>query len=106
MKNKIVLGGLMISLLLSCNDNEFLREDPKTFYTLDNVFTTPAQVEQSIVSLYYYERYLENFIGGSIRNAGLFWKGDGSDVLERVYSSMGSSMDNYVAFNPQNSTIS
>ncbi len=106
MKNKIVLGGLMISLLLSCNDNEFLREDPKTFYTLDNVFTTPAQVEQSIASLYYYERYLENFITGGIRNAGFFWKGNGTDVLENIYGSMGSSMDNYGVFNPQNSTIS
>lgn len=106
MKNKIVLGGLMISLLLSCNDNEFLREDPKTFYTLDNVFTTPAQVEQSIVTLYYYERYLENFITSSIRDAGYFWKGNGTDVLERGYPSIASSMDNYVNFTPQHSAIS
>lgn len=109
MRNTIFSGCLLILLLSGisgCNDDKFLQEVPKTFYTMENVFSSPAQVEQAIVSLYYNERYLENFISGSIRDAGFFWKGNGTDVLEKSYTSMSSSMDNYNIFNAQHATIS
>ena len=49
-----IKGLLLLSLftLLGCNDEEFLKEEPKSFYTIDNIFSSGVQVEQSIISLY------------------------------------------------------
>ena len=105
MKKKILLGSLMIILILSissCDDNKFLQETPKTFFTLDNVFTSSAQVDQALISLYYYHRDLEVNATAQM----LFWKGNGTDVMENSYNNIGSSMDNYVAFTASHSTIS
>ena len=43
----------MLSLFLfSCNDADFLTEKPKTFYTVDNAFSTSAQVDQVVIGCY------------------------------------------------------
>ncbi len=49
-----IKGLLLLSLftLLGCDDEEFLIEEPKTFYTIDNIFSSGVQVEQSLISLY------------------------------------------------------
>ncbi len=31
---------MAIFTVVGCDDNKFLEEDPETFYTIDNVFTT------------------------------------------------------------------
>ena len=52
MKNVLkysVCGLLSVCLLGSCNDSKFLEEDPETFYTIDNVFSTSEQVDQVLV---------------------------------------------------------
>lgn len=37
MKQYINLGVLVLtSMLFGCNDNDFLNENPETFYTIDN----------------------------------------------------------------------
>lgn len=59
MKFNINMGLLVISsMLFSCNDNDFLTEDPETFYTIDNIFTTSSQVDQVITSCYEQVRYI------------------------------------------------
>jgi len=35
-----------------CNDKEFLTEDPETFYTVDNIFSTAEQVDQVLATCY------------------------------------------------------
>ena len=55
MKNVLkysVCGLLSVCLLGSCNDSKFLEEDPETFYTIDNVFTTSEQVDQVLTTCY------------------------------------------------------
>ena len=51
-KNIIILSVLFSSIISSCNDNSFLKENPDTFYTIDNVFSTSEQIDQVIVSCY------------------------------------------------------
>ncbi len=36
---------MTIFTVVGCDDNKFLEEDPETFYTIDNVFTTSEQVD-------------------------------------------------------------
>lgn len=44
---------LLLSLLIfSCDDSGFLTEKPKTFYTVDNAFSTSEQVDQTVVACY------------------------------------------------------
>ena len=38
--------------LISCEDNEFLEENPKTLFTPDNAFTTSKQVDDQLVTAY------------------------------------------------------
>ena len=59
---KFILIVALVALtgLVSCNDDEFLTEHPKYFYTLDNVFTTSSQVDLALVSCYSEVRKLYN----------------------------------------------
>ena len=57
MKKIKYISGIWLLLLLvsmvSCeSDESFLKENPETFYTVDNAFSTSAQVDQIIVSVY------------------------------------------------------
>ena len=42
---------LFAGLFSSCNDSKFLEENPETFYTVDNAFSTSEQVDQVLVGL-------------------------------------------------------
>lgn len=55
MKNyKYLLMSLVAaSTLVGCNDDEFLKEDPKTIYTVDNAFEKSSQVDATISRAYY-----------------------------------------------------
>lgn len=43
---------LMAASLTGCDDSAFLKENPDTFYTIDNIFTTSDQVNQVITTCY------------------------------------------------------
>ena len=43
---------MTIFTVVGCDDNKFLEEDPETFYTIDNVFTTSEQVDQVLTTCY------------------------------------------------------
>jgi starch-binding outer membrane protein, SusD/RagB family len=62
MKKIIFKSSWVLFLLLgvfSCQkDDAFLKENPKTFYTIDNIFSTSAQVDQVLVSIYSHLRDL------------------------------------------------
>lgn len=42
----------MSSVFQSCNDSAFLKENPDTSYTIDNIFKTSGQVKQVVTSCY------------------------------------------------------
>jgi hypothetical protein len=45
-------------LFFSCNENKILEEIPLDFYSPENSFTTPKQIETAITELYYQTRYV------------------------------------------------
>lgn len=54
MKNKFryIACGIILSSFTACNDADFLKESPETFYTTDNIFSTSEQVNQVITTCY------------------------------------------------------
>lgn len=78
--------------LVACqSDEELLTEVPKTFYTVDNIFNTPAQVDQALVTLYMQLR--------SIWGSNLL-RGNGTDMLDVPSIRKASSFNNYGTINP------
>jgi len=80
MKIKIWVGFIIVlsGSILSCNNDEFLKEIPETFYTTDNAFSTSSQVNQVIITLYSDVRssLVRNSTTSRIR------KGNGTDVFD------------------------
>ena len=84
--NKLIYIKYMLLLLLflavfGCNDNEFLTEKPKTFYTTSNAFSSSDQVDQVVVGCYSYVRYMYNLVGQN--DPWLAFKGaNGTDLMD------------------------
>jgi hypothetical protein len=69
---------LFLSLVGCESDEDFLTEDPSTFYTVDNAFSTSDQVDQVLISIYSHIRDLWVNPG---QTTWIFnWKGKGSDM--------------------------
>ena len=50
---KNIVGVLLsVFLLVGCDDADFLREDPETIYTIDNIFSTSDQINQVLTTCY------------------------------------------------------
>lgn len=47
-----------ILTLTGCDDDDFLEEKPETFYTVDNIFSSPDQVDQVISTCYLRVRHM------------------------------------------------
>ena len=77
----ILLSALALISFQACRDDDFLTEHPKYFYTLDNAFTTPAQVEQAVVHLYSHLRSL--YIISNENNTFFAYRGgNGTDMFD------------------------
>lgn len=48
----VVLLLLLFTAFVGCDDEAFLTEVPKTFYTTDNIFSSETQVDQVVITLY------------------------------------------------------
>ena len=87
MKKKIYLVmGLVaaLSFFNACDDEAFLKEEPKTVYTKENAFEKAAQVDAALVRAYTkfnLMNSINNAFAGGADGASNFLKGDGSDVL-------------------------
>lgn len=55
-KYLVVLASTM--MLYNCDDSAFLEENPETFYTIDNIFTSQEQVDQVVATCYLRMRHL------------------------------------------------
>ena len=51
--NYLLTGILAATFFASCNDNQFLEENPKTIYTVDNAFEKSSQVDATVSRCYY-----------------------------------------------------
>lgn len=102
MKTSINIGILALStLLFSCNDNAFLTENPETFYTIDNIFTTSSQVNQVVTSCYAHVR----LIYCPHENWDLDWYayrlGNGTDMYDVATIRLGNRFNDYSILNSQ-----
>ena len=71
----------MLSLILvafGCDDESFLNQDPETFLTVDNIFTSGTQVDQLVLTMYQQDRDLRSNINTT---QGRVMYGQGTDVL-------------------------
>lgn len=94
-KNSFKGGILLISLFLflSCSEEQFLEEEPQTFYTADNIFTSTEQVQQVLVSLY------SDYRNFNLTNPLI--KGHGTDVMDAPQFRIGSTFNDYSQINPE-----
>ncbi|WP_215223933.1 RagB/SusD family nutrient uptake outer membrane protein [Echinicola shivajiensis] len=79
--------------IISCNDDDFLEENPKTFYTVENIFSSGDQVDQVVISMYSRLRRFKFF------NAQM--QGLGTDVLDAPEFRISSSFSDYSRINPE-----
>jgi hypothetical protein len=89
---------LMMSMVSCESDKEFLTEDPQTFYTIDNTFSTSAQVDQILVSIY---SNLRDLWANPNANASYFvFRGNGTDVFDVASIRRTLTFNNYGIINP------
>jgi len=101
MKTRIYIV-LIISLILfnfsACNDDDFLKETPETFYTIESSFNTESQVQASVTNMYVHIRY--SF------QQDYFMKGLGTDYLDiPLWRSSGNGFSNYANWSPEKSEV-
>ena len=93
-RNNIKLGLLIpVIMLFSCSDDEFLVEEPQTFYTADNIFTSTEQVQQVLITLY---SDLRDF-----RLTNALIKGHGTDILDAPQFRIGNTFNDYSRITPE-----
>lgn len=99
---KYISIGLLALVLgtMSCDDDKFLREDPSTFYTVDNVFSTSAQVDQVLISIYSHVRDL--WVNPGESGWIYVFKGKGTDMWDVPNIRRGNTFSDYSVINPDN----
>ncbi|WP_020529865.1 RagB/SusD family nutrient uptake outer membrane protein [Flexithrix dorotheae] len=79
--------------IIGCDDEAFLSEEPKSFNTVDNIFTSSAQVDQLLITLY---RDYRNF-----RLVNWQYKGHSTDVFDSPEFRISQSFSDYSRINAQ-----
>ena len=103
MKKIKYIAGIWLLLLtmsmVSCeSDESFLKETPGTFYTVDNAFSTSAQVDQILVSVY---SHLRNLWANPDESAWIFvFRGNGTDMFDVPSIRRANTFNNYGVINP------
>lgn len=91
---------IALIVFLGCeSDDDFLREVPNTFYTLENAFSTAAQVDAAVIACYQHTR---NLYFPNHHNAYTL-KGKGTDVIDVPLIRMGQTLSDYSIIDPQKS---
>jgi len=109
MKNSIYIISLCVFLVVagtqSCKkiDDDFLRATPETFYTVDNVFSTSAQVDQAVLSIY--SRLRDMWANPDEQNWIFVFRGNGSDIFDVPSIRRANQFNNYGTINANNSNF-
>lgn len=102
----LILGAVSCTFV-SCHDEDFLKEEPKTLYTIETAFEKANQVDAALVNAYDLFQDLHGYgLMTSSSNAN-FLQGNGSDMLDGTQgrSSAGNSFSNYWALDTRNSNF-
>lgn len=101
---KYLLAGLIVfPCLTSCNDADFLKEDPETFYTIDNVFSTSEQINQVVTTCYQKVRNIYcPYNNASELGVWSYRMGNGTDMFDVPTIRLGYRFNDYSVLNSQN----
>lgn len=99
---KVAIMAMLISMF-SCDDNKFLEEDPSTFYTIDNIFSSSEQVDQVLISIYSYMRDL--WVNPNNADWISNFKGKGTDIYDTGSIRKGNTFSDYSVINPNHNTF-
>ena len=86
----------------SCNDNAFLEENPSTFYTIENIFSTSEQVDQVLISNY---KLLRDLCIPQDNGWVMNLRGRGTDMYDVPNIRSGDSFSNYSVINTTHGTF-
>jgi len=87
-----------------CDDAGFLKEKPKTFYTVDNAFSTSDQVDQVVVGCYSHIREMYCFLKEEMPFF-VFTGGNGTDMFDVATIRRSSRFNDYSNINPENTVF-
>ncbi|MDR0845273.1 MAG: RagB/SusD family nutrient uptake outer membrane protein [Tannerella sp.] len=104
---KIIINSIWILLSLftfvNCDDSDFLTEKPKTFYTIDNAFSTSEQVDQVLVACYSHIRVM--YCSDASDTYCVFRGGNGTDMYDIATIRRSTSFNDYGKLNATNDLI-
>ena len=102
--SKWALIPLLVFGSMSCEkDADFLKENPSTFYTIDNAFSTSAQVDQVLVSIY---SHIRDLWVNPTEQAWIFnFRGKGTDMYDVPVIRRGNTFSDYGTINPDHDTF-
>ena len=109
MKNyKSIIRISFFSLLLiemSCKkiDDKFLDKTPETFYTTDNIFSTSAQIDQVVISIY--SQLRDMWANPTEQNWTFVFRGNGTDMYDVPSIRRSNSFNNYGTINANNNNF-
>lgn len=86
--------------VISCKDDDFLKETPSTFYTVSNAFSTSAQVDQALVAIYSQLRDIWTI--GNENTWQFAFRGNGTDMYDVASIRRSNAFNNYGNINPDN----
>ncbi|RTE55246.1 RagB/SusD family nutrient uptake outer membrane protein [Arenibacter aquaticus] len=88
---------VLLATTIGCDDEAFLNEEPKTFYTTNNIFSSDTQLDQVIITMY---SRLRNF---ELTNAQI--QGVGTDVLDVPEFRISNTFSDYSKINAESSNF-
>lgn len=103
MKNSTYIKQLCFFLVLtgmfSCRkvDESFLKATPETFYTVDNIFSTSAQVDQAVIAIY--SQLRDIWANPDEQNWIFVFRGNGTDMFDVPSIRRGNTFNNYGTIN-------
>ena len=88
--------------IFSCTkvDERFLQATPETFYTVDNIFSTSAQVDQAVVAIY--SQLRDIWANPAEENWIFVFRGNGTDMFDVPSIRRANTFNNYGTINANN----
>ena len=97
---------LAMFLFVGCDDAGFLKEDPETFYTIDNVFSTSEQVAQVITTCYHRVSNIYcPYNNSSELNVWSYSMGNGTDIFDVPTIRFSYRFNDYSIINSENAVF-
>ena len=104
--NKIYIYSIFLLLsIFGCKkvDDKFLQTTPETFYTVDNIFSTSAQIDQAVIAIYSQLRDL--WANPTEVNSTFVFRGNGTDMFDVTSIRRSNTFNNYGLINANNNNF-